>query len=142
MSIYEQVTRRLRELTRQGSAPYRISFSDEGYRLAISQRDGYGNFGGHDDVRRPTTYLGLPFCIAPGQAVEVDVEVDTSPAQAQPISFRVDHLNPAQTTMEIVGQALTRAQLSDVITAWVAAHQDEPGVGGLADWVRTHGRFE
>ena len=61
----------------------------------------------------------------------------------KPVTFRVDHLDPHQTTFAIAGQALTRAQLSDIISAWVESHPNEqPVTDMLVDWVQTHGRFE
>lgn len=78
---------------------------------------------------------------------EVEVERDALELvlrSDQPaVSFRCDMLDPQKTTMELAGGALTRAQLSDLIQAWVNAHPNEqPVTDMLVDWVTTHGRFE
>lgn len=59
-----------------------------------------------------------------------------------PVTFRVDMLDPTKTFAEIAGEALSLAQLSDIIMAWVKAHPARQGVSMLLEWVEDYGEFE
>jgi hypothetical protein len=140
MTIYDEFIRQRGALVREGREPRSVVFSATGFMKAMREV----RADGVQPAQGPT-YGGLPHAIDNEQTEDVVVndktveERFTRPA----VSFRVDHLKPHQTTMEVAGQALTRAQLSDLLSAWVDAHPDEHLVTTpLVDWIQTHGRFE
>lgn len=164
--IHEQVRQLMHDAYRERMAPIGIVFSRDGLTKATAQTvpgmDPWsGRNGGH-----PTHYLGLPFSVDKYTDAQPDVRLDlvpgsspeakafraartatqgklTPPLSSVAIRFAMDSTDPRMATMHVLGQHLTRAQLSDIIQAWVDAHPNEqPVTDMLVDWVQTHGRFE
>lgn len=161
--IHEIVSELCREAHRERQAPIGIKFSTEGYIRARSNTvPGMDPWGGCQN--EPTCYLGFPFKVIPGQLCEVELDtVHGASAEARAfrsarnatygkptpgpssvaIRFSMDSTDPRIATAHVLGKHLTRAQLSDIINAWVEAHPNEqPVTDMLVDWVQTHGRFE
>jgi hypothetical protein len=145
-TVHEQALRQFYAIDGKGVTPTQVLFSPDGYIKARREREAQGAFG-HDRTGF-TTYMGLPFATMPSLKADVSVQYAIDEGSAPPpagVSFRVDHLDPRQTTMQIVGQALTAAQLCDVIRSFLDA-DDATHWGAfereLDRVVTEHGRFE
>lgn len=166
--VHEQVQELIRKAHTDRMAPVGIVFSQTGYDKAMLQTvPGLDPWLRTRIMAAPTHYLGLPFTIS-NSLTTGDVLLDLVPggsAEAKAfrdgqrtmradhdhpvpyrdglaVRFRVDHLDPHQTTMELAGQALTVPQLSDLIIAWCDANPSERMVDALRDTVAKYGRFE
>lgn len=140
MSLYDDFMEQRRRLMVAYIMPTFTSFSPDGFMQAMKDHaDSFGNYG---PTMKPTTFMGLPYKVDNAQTELLKVQ---STCDSPPISFRVDHLNPHQTTMQIVGKSLTAAQLCDIARAWLdaddASHWGE-FEKGLDELITKHGRFE
>lgn len=104
----------------------------------------------------PPTYCGLPHLIDPTQAADIvvtheyvaEVQARVLPAgrhapRQNALKLSVDMSDASKTQVQIVGEALTAAQLCDIIMAWLGA---DPHWGDfekeLHAVVERHGSFE
>ena len=139
MNIISSFNEQSAVIERAGGTPRRIIFSGGGFLEA--KRRHYTNFSFASREQPFSQFMGLPYEIDYGTKIPIAVLDYDQPRR--PVSFRCDQADPFKTNMEIAGQLLTRAQLSDLIQAWADAHPNEPGSSGmLREWLEMYGRFE
>jgi len=142
--IHKQVQALIAEAVREGRPLENatLSLSTDAYNRALYQNiPGLRPWSGLADSK-PERYLGFPFKIDRKQTEDVMLEHTPTVVNETGISLRVDHLNPHQTTMQVAGQALTKPQLCDLITAYTQGKPNDDFLVALNDAVRLHGRFE
>jgi hypothetical protein len=158
--IHEQVRQLISQAHRDRMAPIGIMFSTDGYRKARNQTvPGMQAFTAEGFTGQPTDYLGLPFTVDKHTDAQADVRLKLVPggspeaqafrssrrATTPPVgAVRVTAKGPMdKPTIQVLAEGLTKAQLSDLISAWVDANPNQsPVTDMLVDWVQTHGRFE
>lgn len=146
MNIAMAVESQMHQLLRDDREPRHIVFSSEGFTEAKAQ----------DAANRTNcdllamTYMGLPYVVDVMAVQHVSVSADPpapkSTAPTPPVRFRIDHRDPTQTFAEIAGQALTEAQLCDIVMAHcqprIDADTQTPLQRALHSAVVNFGRFE
>lgn len=143
-TIFDQYTEQRRKLAEAYIQPTRITFSSVGRDKMLRElASDTLHVLARQGVNEANTYQGLPYLV--DHAQQEDIKLHNAMADYKPrgvVSFRVDHLDPHQTTMEVAGQALTKPQLCDIINAWCEANPKEKLAAALDEDVRRYGSFE
>ncbi len=127
-----------RSMARSYIEARRVSFNSEGHlqMLREQSRDVV------DCNQQGRTYRGLPYEVRPQQVGRVALHETAVQGDPSPVRFRVDGLDPRMPTMEVIGRALSKPQLCDIIRAYTDEHPNSAFSVMLNDAVRQHGRFE
>ncbi len=127
-----------RSMARSYIEARRVSFNSEGYLQMLREQ----SCDVVDCDQQGRTYRGLPYEVRPQQVGRVALHETAVQGDPSPVRFRVDGLNPHQSTMEVIGQALTQPQLCNIIQSYRKANPDDTFTRWLGVVVEQHGSFE
>jgi hypothetical protein len=141
--IFDQYAEQRAELVEAYIRPTRITFSTAGYRKMMGEHESGVHHVFSSKQHRPHTYCGLPYLVDRAQQEDIKLHnAMTDAPQPSAVLFRVDHLDPHQTAMQVAGQGLSKAQLCNLISAWTGANPEGPLSAALSEAIIAHGSFE
>ncbi len=118
-TIWDEYWRQRSDLIEAGKVPHRVTFSREGELKMRKEAVG-------DRLFDPATYGGLPWTTLPWQAADIIVLTERqAAADASAVVVSLNSTDPESLQLQVIGHRLTKAQLCDVIMAWVDAHPDD-----------------
>lgn len=138
--IQDHVRAQINAILRKGREPAAISFSHLGISKARGQSMDGNEFG-----KLTKTYMGMPYRVDFQQHDDVKV-LDEDQARGA-IRLALPDLGHATNEQApvmgvVIGRALGKAQLCDIIQAWAESNPRDPLAVLLTDSVARYGRFE
>lgn len=159
-TIHEQYREQRRKLAESYIMPTRITFSPAGYTKMRAEHDSTSLWNTAGPSGSPDTYDGWPYSVVNEQAEEVKLHnamTDQPRGRQNAITVQLSFdaangqcladgqpVGEPITTAQIIGSALTAAQLCDIIRAWLDADCQKWGKfeHALDDVLERYGTFE